>query len=459
MSTSIPTMPNFGMPSAPSAPVAAPETFNIPPVQAAPVEVIETTEIPFNPNTVNMTPMAQTVNPVHIEPVGAPAMTNMTQTVNPVHVGPAPVAAPVSAPQMAPQVNPTVAPVSAPVSAPQMAPQVNPTVAPEVQATQLMNVMENEIKQQQVVGQSFDLPIDMNRTIDMSLDDEVNNTLAELGNESPETRLNNIKFEGMVELSSFKSAFYGGFRTILEFLSQGAKSEDFLNVKRGVIQLEKFGGFIYCDLNKLFGENDFCIINPAKTSKLMKLIKGGDYVKIFEDEIEKKYLISKIVADRADTKLKIDRADENDIPLDKRGIDIYPNFHEKIFETEIELEKVSNVVEAVNTTMVNMIFKINKTTNELISVEAQDVYEIILGEETTDDNIIKLSCRNPFPISRANHIILRIYRNKNENGSDLEYQYYVETANDLTITTLLFVESLNEIKDLSAAIQNKISIF
>ena len=446
MSTSLPTMPNFGIQTAPEVAPAAP-AFNLPPVQPAPAPVPEVNEAvapQFNP-------MAQTVNPVHIEPVGAP---QMTQTTNPIHVGPTPVAAPVSAPAVAPQMAPAV-----PAAPAMTAPQVVPQVSPEIQAAQLMNVMENEIKQQQVVGQSFDLPIDMNRTIDMSLDDEVNNTLAELGNESPETRLNNIKFEGMVELSSFKSAFYGGFRTILEFLSQGAKSEDFLNVKRGVIQLEKFGGFIYCDLNKLFGENDFCIINPAKTSKLMKLIKGGDYVKIFEDEIEKKYLISKIVADRADTKLKIDRADENDIPLDKRGIDIYPNFHEKIFETEIELEKVSNVVEAVNTTMVNMIFKINKTTNELISVEAQDVYEIILGEETTDDNIIKLSCRNPFPISRANHIILRIYRNKNENGSDLEYQYYVETANDLTITTLLFVESLNEIKDLSAAIQNKISIF
>ena len=447
MSTSLPTMPNFGIQSAPEVAPAAAPAFNLPPVQPAPAPVPEVNEAvapQFNP-------MAQTVNPVHIEPVGAP---QMTQTTNPIHVGPTPVAAPVSAPAVAPQMAPAV-----PAAPTMTAPQVAPQVSPEIQAAQLMNVMENEIKQQQVVGQSFDLPIDMNRTIDMSLDDEVNNTLAELGNESPETRLNNIKFEGMVELSSFKSAFYGGFRTILEFLSQGAKSEDFLNVKRGVIQLEKFGGFIYCDLNKLFGENDFCIINPAKTSKLMKLIKGGDYVKIFEDEIEKKYLISKIVADRADTKLKIDRADENDIPLDKRGIDIYPNFHEKIFETEIELEKVSNVVEAVNTTMVNMIFKINKTTNELISVEAQDVYEIILGEETTDDNIIKLSCRNPFPISRANHIILRIYRNKNENGSDLEYQYYVETANDLTITTLLFVESLNEIKDLSAAIQNKISIF
>ena len=425
MSTSIPQMPNFGIPPVQAAPTPAPEAFVLPQVQEAPAEMIQ----------------APTMTSPQVNPVAAPAPHIATAETQ-VQAAPAPHIA-----QAAPQVMP------------QVMPQVTPTATPEVQATQLMNVIENEMKQQQAVGQSFDLPIDMNRTIDMSLDDEVNNTLAELGNESPETKLNNIKFEGMVELSSFKSAFYGGFRTILEFLSQGAKSEDFLNVKKGVIQLEKFGGFIYCDLNKLFGENDFCIINPAKTSKLMKLIKGGDYVKIFEDEIEKKYLISKIVADKADTKLKIDRADENDIPLDKRGIDIYPNFHEKIFETEIELEKVSNVVEAVNTTMVNMIFKINKTTNELISIEAQDVYEIILGEETTDDNVIKLSCRNPFPISRANHIILRIYRNKNENGSDLEYQYYVETANDLTITTLLFVESLNEIKDLSAAIQNKISIF
>lgn len=430
MSTSIPQMPNFGIPPVQAAPTPAPEA---PQVQAVPAPHIVVNEL-------QQTQSAQSAPVPHIIPA-APQMTQMAPQVE-------------TTPAVAPQVMPQMAQV-----APQVMPQVTPTATPEVQATQLMNVIENEMKQQQAVGQSFDLPIDMNRTIDMSLDDEVNNTLAELGNESPETKLNNIKFEGMVELSSFKSAFYGGFRTILEFLSQGAKSEDFLNVKKGVIQLEKFGGFIYCDLNKLFGENDFCIINPAKTSKLMKLIKGGDYVKIFEDEIEKKYLISKIVADKADTKLKIDRADENDIPLDKRGIDIYPNFHEKIFETEIELEKVSNVVEAVNTTMVNMIFKINKTTNELISIEAQDVYEIILGEETTDDNVIKLSCRNPFPISRANHIILRIYRNKNENGSDLEYQYYVETANDLTITTLLFVESLNEIKDLSAAIQNKISIF
>ena len=443
MSTSMPSMPNFGIPPVQQAPVAAPtaEGFAIPPVQQAPV--IEETS--FNP-----------VAAPQINPVAAPTFTGTMTT-------------PVAAPQVNPEaqaavnltpsnviqhIDPTLA-----MATPQVAPQVAPAVTPEAQAIQLMNVMENEIKQQPAMGQSFDLPIDMNRTIDMSLDDEVNNTLAELGNQSQEAKLSNIKFEGLNELSSFKSAFYGGFRTILEFLSQGAKSEDFLNVKKGVIQLEKFGGFIYCDLNKLFGENDFCIINPAKTSKLMKLIKGGDYVKIFEDEIEKKYLISKIVADKADTKLKIDRADENDIPLDKRGLDIYPNFHEKIFEMEIELEKVSNVVDAVNTTLVNMIFKINKNTNELISIEAQDVYEIILGEETTDDNVIKLSCRNPFPISRANHIILRIYRNKNENGSDLEYQYYVETANDLTITTLLFVESLNEIKDLSAAIQSKISIF
>lgn len=100
----------------------------------------------------------------------------------------------------------------------------------------------------------------------------------------------------MKVIATINSALYSGLVKILGTLSQGKDSSDIISIDKGVLTDATTNGFLRADLSELFGENSIDVLNPAYTSKLMKLLKGGDNFHFLNDEENNKYHITNNIA-------------------------------------------------------------------------------------------------------------------------------------------------------------------
>jgi hypothetical protein len=288
---------------------------------------------------------------------------------------------------------------------------------------------------------SFGLPIDINMNNQGNLVDQndINNNI----NQAPAILETAITYEGYSLVGQLKSTFYSGLRTILEFLSQGMDSQSALNIKAGKLTLARKSGYIFCDLTQLFKDNDFSISNPVKYVKAMKGIKGGEVISFFKNEVNKEYLISKIIANTATTTLKIPMFTED---AGAEEMNLYPELGAKIFEDEMDIGTVQNLVGMKKTLEANnFIINLDALTNELISIELNEFSEIF---KVTTNDVIKYKVFDPFPVTKAENLILRIFR-KSEEG--LEDKIWLQTASDVSLTTLVYSEPMMEQKVLNIA--------
>jgi len=241
-------------------------------------------------------------------------------------------------------------------------------------------------------------------------------------------------------IGTIKSSSYGGFTKIISLLTGNMGKSDIISIEEGKLSTISGGGFLYCDLSILFGKNNFDIIDPQYSIKLMKLISGGDEVTFVNDAANSRYLISNLVDGHPQINITLPKPD--------------PSMSPKI--TKPNLGDLQEDLESINPDLVNtitnaeknvdsqyFILEINKNpiTNkaEIISISTdketfkfnfRDSWEANDGQETE-----KYKLFNPFPIPKPDEIEFQLY--KSEAG-----EYWVKTISEVGLAQIEYMEKL-----------------
>ncbi len=241
-------------------------------------------------------------------------------------------------------------------------------------------------------------------------------------------------------IGNIKSAAYGGLTKILSLLTGNMGKADVMSIEKGKLSTISGGGFLYCDLSILFGENDFDIIDPQYSLKLMKLISGGDEVVFVDDNTNSRYLISSLVDGHPQINITLPKPDPTMNPkitkpnlgnLQENLSNIDPDLVNTITSAEKNLDSQYFILEINESDAVPNAEIISVSTDkETFKFNFKDAWLDNDGGEPT-----KYKLFNPFPIPKPDEIEFSLY--KSEAG-DL----WVKTTSEVGMAKIEYMEKL-----------------
>jgi len=241
-------------------------------------------------------------------------------------------------------------------------------------------------------------------------------------------------------IGTISSAAYGGFVKILSLLTSNSGKTDIISIEEGKLSTVAGGGFLYCDLSVLFGENNFDIIDPQYSIKLLKLISGGDQVTFIDDDANAKYLISNLVDGNPQINIKLPKPDPSMNPkitkpnlgeLQEQVHNIDPDLVNTITSAEKNLESQYFILEIIDNpeTQKKEIISIS-TDQETFKFNFKDSWKADDGAEPT-----KYKLFNPFPIPKPDEIDFELY--KSDSG-----ELWVKTVSEVGMAKIDYSEKL-----------------
>lgn len=232
-------------------------------------------------------------------------------------------------------------------------------------------------------------------------------------------------------IGEMKSAYYGGFIKILEFLSDNMGSQDVIYIEDGKLSTLKGSGFIYCDLETLFGKNNFEIIDPKNAIKKLKLCRGGDLVSILDIKVDNKYRVISSTNGEANDIINIFKPQTKD-PQSVKA----PSLETKRYSVELELDIIAKLIEAkkaYEATYYTVVLE--KDTYKLLGIELTEDYRHNFAVSTADT--IELKVFDPFPITKAEGIIFEVHTSN-------DGKVFIQTIADVSITSIRYTEIAQE---------------
>lgn len=231
-------------------------------------------------------------------------------------------------------------------------------------------------------------------------------------------------------IGRIKSSAYGGFTKILSTLTAGMNKTDVISIEKGKLSSISGGGFLYCDMSVLFGENNFDIVDPQYSIKLLKLVTGGDEVVFIDNNENNKYLVSNLVDGNPQITVAMTKPDPTTHPKITK-----PNTGEKAYGMEIDPEVVNTLQTAAkNLDSQFFILKLKEESKKVASIATHDEsfnydFEISAESETS----YKLF--NPFPIAKPESLSFEVH--KNEAG-----EIWIKTISVVGLATIEYTEKI-----------------
>jgi hypothetical protein len=216
---------------------------------------------------------------------------------------------------------------------------------------------------------------------------------------------------------------------------------DIISIEKGKLSTIFGGGFLYCDLSILFGENNFDIIDPQYSIKLMKLISGGDEVVFVNDEANSRYLISNLVDGHPQINIKLPIPDPSMNPkISKPSIgelqevldEMNPDLAVTITTAEKNLDSqyfILTVNENPETGKYEIISV--STDKETFKFNFKDSWSSNDGQETKQFKLF-----NPFPIPKPDEIEFKLFKTE---GEDM----WIQTVSEVGLAKIEYMEKLS----------------
>ncbi len=235
-------------------------------------------------------------------------------------------------------------------------------------------------------------------------------------------------------IGTIKSSAYGGFTKIISLLTGNMGKADIIAIEKGKLSTISGGGFLYCDLSILFGENNFNIIDPQYSIKLMKLISGGDEVTFIDDEANSQYLISNLV----------DGEPQINITLPKPDPTMNPTI------TEPALGELQETLPDITPDLVNTITTAEKNLDSqfFILTVFEEADKKKIASISTDHKTFKFNfCNpgdaelttyklfNPFPVPKPDEITFKLYKSEAD-------ELWVKTTSEVGMANIDYMERL-----------------
>ncbi len=214
-------------------------------------------------------------------------------------------------------------------------------------------------------------------------------------------------------IGTIKSSAYGGFTKIISLLTGNMGKADVISIEKGKLSTISGGGFLYCDLTILFGENSFDIIDPQYSVKLMKLISGGDEVTFIDDDANSCYLISNLV----------DGEPQISITLPKPDPSLHPTITKPLLgELQQTLEEITpdlaNTITAAEKSLDSQFFILEifeengKQKIASITTDHKTFKNSFCNPGDAEVKIFKLF--NPFPVPKPDAIVFELYKSESK---------------------------------------------
>ncbi len=239
-------------------------------------------------------------------------------------------------------------------------------------------------------------------------------------------------------IGRIKSSAYGGFTKILATLTAGMSKSDIISIENGQLNSISGGGYLYSDMSMLFGKNNFDIIDPQHSIKLLRLITGGDEVIFVNDRAESKYLISNLVDDIPQITVALAQPDPSTSPKITK-----PTLGDKVEFMVLEPEVV-NTLQTAAKNLESQFFIINIFEKEDGSLEIASVstdketfnYDFKSAEHKT--TAYKLF--NPFPIAKPESLQFELWKNEAN-------ELWVKTISAIGIANIEYTEKITPMGD------------
>lgn len=234
-------------------------------------------------------------------------------------------------------------------------------------------------------------------------------------------------------IGTIPSASYGGLTKILSLLTGNMGKSDVISIEEGKLSTVSGNGYLYCDLEVLFGSNSIDITDPQHSIKLMKLITGGDEVTFIDDDADAKYYISNLT----------EGIPQIDITLIKPD----PTMNPRI--TRPNIGELQEVVSNIDPDLVNTITSAEKNLDSqyfiLNIIEGDDKFSV--SNISTDKSEFKFNFKelggtttsyklfSPFPIPKPDEIEFGLY--KTEAG-----ELWIKTVSEVGMANIEYMEKL-----------------
>jgi hypothetical protein len=242
-------------------------------------------------------------------------------------------------------------------------------------------------------------------------------------------------------IGKINSALYGGFTKILSLLTSNMGKSDIISIKDGKLNSISGGGYLHCDLEQLFGKNNFDIIDPQYSIKLMKLISGGDEVIFIDDEENAQYHISSLQNDEPQITITLPKPDfsngmkigypeTGDMHCDLENID--PDLVNTITTAEKNIDSQYFIIEIIK----------NKETEKYdivsLATDKETFKYHFINQKNIDESLIeKYKLFNPFPVQKPDEIKFQLY--KNEAGD-----FWIRTITEVGMAKIEYIEKLSK---------------
>jgi len=232
-------------------------------------------------------------------------------------------------------------------------------------------------------------------------------------------------------IATINPALYGGLVKVLSFLSQGKESTAVLSIKNGILDDMTNTGFVHADLTSLFGENSIDFIDPAKTSKLLKLLSGGDQFAFIDDEENNRYIVTNILST-----VQIPKA------MDSSNV-IPPVLDTVLSSTKIDTDSVFNIDEAQKTLEADHVVLYLDNDHKVCKIGVQDTYKknIVTGKNENELTKYQVFCFMPLKGSDYTYQIV-----KHSSSEDI----WLKTTVDLDILEITYYEKLAQAAEFDA---------
>ena len=376
---------------------------------------------PIMPGTQPMPPVmpgaVNTAAPIMPGAMVAPVMPPVQAPAPVVEQAPAPVQAPALVQAPAPVVEQAAVQAPAPVQAPVQAPVVEQAV---VQAPSVVEQYDNVMEQTLMSG-----GLDLSAGV-MAPEDEV-----KLNQEQKE--ISPIVVGGLTPLATCKTSAWGAFLKVLDFLAKDSSKDEVIMVEQGTLDTNKNGVFVHCDLKNILGDITLNITAPSYSTKLLKTIKGGEFIQILKDNETNTYVYCNIVDGRIFTKVRTKFAAGDSDSFAKAPILPEPIYQKEVSNSDKEIIKTIIEGKAAIESDEPYRFGFSKIDNSLVSIGVGKDFTHYFQDSNIGINEYKVYY--PFPVPKMDSCIIKLF--KTTDGAT-----WLKTVNNVELASIICTEKI-----------------
>lgn len=378
---------------APQETIVAPQETMVVPQMVAPQETMETPQMVEAPNIIPQEQyvMEQTIQqtPIQQELGVVPAVTEIPQ-----------VQEPVNAPIMEAQDNPTI---------PDLPPVANSDFG-------IQDVMQNGLD---LTGHSPEDNVKL---------------------EAASKEVTPISVGGLVSVGNCNVAGWGGFLKVLGSLTKDLGNDDVVSIENGILDTNKNGIFIHCDLKNVLGDISLNLVAPQVTTKRLSTIRGGELVQIFKDTEAGVYHFCNILNGRILTRVRTRFATESADGFAKPPVLPGNPYIKEISSQEQETIRTIIAGKAAENSEEPYRFGFDKNNNTLVSIGVGSDFTHFFQDSNIEVDEYKVFY--PFPVSNIDSVIIKFFKFTNPN-TGLE-ETWLHTVNNFDFVSVVCIEKIEK---------------